>query len=298
MKKDLLTIKDLSSDEIFALIERALEIKKEGRGSSGRFSGYTLGLLFNKASTRTRISFEVAMFRLGGNTIYMNVSDTQLSRDETIEDTARVLSRYLDVLAVRTYSHQELEEMAKHSSIPVINALTDSYHPCQVLSDLMTVIERKGQIGNCKIAWVGDGNNVASSWINAASVLGFQLVLACPEGFEPPSKLLQSAPDNIKVVNNPLIAVNGADVINTDVWVSMGDGDDKKQVLSKFREFQVNRSLISKARADVIVMHCLPAHRGEEITDEVIDGPNSVVFDQAENKLYIHQAILENVLSR
>jgi ornithine carbamoyltransferase len=238
------------------------------------------------------------MFRLGGNTIYMNVSDTQLSRDETIEDTARVLSRYLDVLAVRTYSHQELEEMAKHSSIPVINALTDSYHPCQVLSDLMTVIERKGQIGNCKIAWVGDGNNVASSWINAASVLGFQLVLACPEGFEPPSKLLQSAPDNIKVVNNPLIAVNGADVINTDVWVSMGDGDDKKQKLSKFREFQVNRSLISKARADVIVMHCLPAHRGEEITDEVIDGPNSVVFDQAENKLYIHQAILENVLSR
>lgn len=296
MKKDILTILDLTEDEIIALIERGMEIKREGRTDPGRFAGYTLGLLFNKASTRTRISFEVAMIRLGGSTIYMNVSETQLSRNETIEDTARVLSRYLDALAVRTYSHHELEQMAKHATIPVINALTDSFHPCQVLSDIMTVVEKKGDIKNLNIAWVGDGNNVANSWINAAKVLGFHLTLACPEGFEPDKSVMDSAPSNITLLNDPIQAVQGADVINTDVWVSMGDGEDKRDRLSRFRKFQVNKELIEKAKDDVIIMHCLPAHRGEEITDDVIDGPNSVVFDQAENKLYIHQAILEKIL--
>lgn len=297
MKKDILTILDLTKDEILNLIDRALEIKKQGRVKDMPFAGYTLGLLFNKASTRTRVSFEVAMIRLGGSIIYMNVSETQLSRDESIEDTARVLSRYLDAIAIRTYSHKELEQFAKHASIPVINALTDSYHPCQVLSDIMTVVEKKGNIRGCKVAWVGDGNNVANSWINASKVLGFTLSLACPEGFEPDEEILQSAPDNISLLNDPLSAVEDADVINTDVWVSMGDGEEKRSRLSAFKKFQLNQDLLANAKKDAIIMHCLPAHRGEEITDDVIDGPNSVVFDQAENKLYIHQAILEKILS-
>jgi ornithine carbamoyltransferase len=273
MKRDLLSIRDLNQEEIFTLIDRGLEIKKQGRKGAKPLSGYTIGLIFDKASTRTRVSFETAMFRSGGQTLFMSRADMQLSRDETVGDTARVLSRYLDGVVIRTFSQGVVEEMAKWADIPVINALTDLYHPCQVLSDLMTVKEKRGHMDNMKVAWIGDGNNVAHSWINAAHLLGFELVLACPRGYHP-------LPD----------------VINTDVWASMGQEDEKVERMKVFQDFQVDQSLVELAKPDVLVMHCLPAHRGEEITAEVLDGPRSVVFDQAENKLHLHQALLEKLL--
>lgn len=297
MKKDLLSISDLSKEEILVLIDRAIEIKSQGRNANRSLEGYTLGLIFEKASTRTRVSFEIAMFRLGGQTIFLNRSDTQMSRDENIHDTAKVLSRYLDALAIRTYSQELLEEMAKYADIPIINALSDLYHPCQVLSDIMTVTEKKGSLNNIKIAWVGDGNNVAHSWINAAQVMGFDLVLACPKGYKPLPEILKGSKDNIKVVDDPEEAVKGAAVINTDVWASMGQEDEKGQRLADFKAYQVDENLVEMAESDVIVMHCLPAHRGEEITSEVLGGPNSIVFDQAENKLHLHQALLEKVIA-
>ncbi len=296
MKKHLLTLRDLDKQEIMELIERALEIKQSGRSKEFPLRGYTLGLIFDKPSTRTRVSFETAMFRLGGNTIYLGRSDTQMSRNEPIRDTARVLSRYLDVLAIRTYSQTMVEEMARWSEIPVINALTDMYHPCQILSDLMTVKEKKGTIEGLKVAWVGDGNNVAHSWINAASLLDFEFVLACPPGYEPAAQVVEKAHSNVKVVNDPSKAASGADVINTDVWASMGQEEEHQKRVNEFQGFQVNEELLGLCKPDVIVMHCLPAHRGEEISDQVIEGPRSVVFDQAENKMHLHQALLEKLL--
>lgn len=296
MKKDFLTIQDLDRAEAEALIDRALQIKKEGRRSTGELAGHTLGMIFDKASTRTRVSFETAMFRLGGKTLFLSRGQTQMSRDEAIEDTARVLSRYLDALAVRTYSQELVEEMAQWASIPVINALTDKYHPCQVLSDLMTVKEKRGTLEDIRAAWIGDGNNVAQSWINAARLLGFELILACPPGYHPLPEVLGEESRNVRVVEDPIEAARDTDVINTDVWASMGQEDERTQRLEDFKAFQVNQALVKAAREDVIVMHCLPAHRGEEITAEVLDGPHSVVFDQAENKLHLHQALLERLL--
>lgn len=296
MKKDLLSIKDLSKEEILGLIDRAIEMKNQERNANRSLEGYTLGLIFEKASTRTRVSFEIAMFRLGGQTIFLNRSDTQMSRDENSHDTAKVLSRYIDAIAIRTYSQELLEEMAKWADIPIINALTDLYHPCQVLSDMMTVTEKKGALSDMKIAWIGDGNNVAHSWINAAQVMGFDLVLACPEGYHPLPEILDGSGDNIKVVDDPEEAVKGAAVINTDVWASMGQEDEGKKRLADFKAYQVDSKLVEMAEPDVAVMHCLPAHRGEEISSEVLDGPNSVVFDQAENKLHLHQALLEKII--
>ncbi len=298
MKKDLLTISVLEKAEILSLIERALELKRLGREAPRTLVGYTLGLLFEKASTRTRVSFETAMFRLGGQTLFMNRVDTQLSRDETPADTAKVLSRYLDALAVRTYSQSLVEEMAAWADIPVINALTDRFHPCQVLSDLMTVREKRGGLEHMKVAWIGDGNNVAHSWINAARVLGFDLVLACPPGYEPHPEVMGKAVPNIRTVSDPREAADGADVINTDVWTSMGQEKERQKRILDFQRFQVNRGLVEAGKPDVLIMHCLPAHREEEITSEVLDGPHSVVFDQAENKMYLHQALLERLILR
>ena len=297
MKKDFLTIKDLTGGEIRSLIDRGLEIKKGGRDNKRPLAGRTLGLMFDKSSTRTRISFETAMFRLGGQTLFMSRADTQLSRGEAVKDTARVLSRYLDVIAVRTYAQELLEEMAFWAEVPVINALTDQYHPCQILSDLMTVKEKRGTLENMKVAWIGDGNNVAHSWINAAGVLGFELVLACPPQYYPNLELLEALGKNISVVEDPTVAALGADVINTDVWVSMGQDTEREQRLASFKGFQLDSSLIEFCKPDVLVMHCLPAHRGEEISDEVLEGPRSVVFDQAENKMHLHQALLEKLLA-
>jgi ornithine carbamoyltransferase len=236
------------------------------------------------------------VFTLGGQTLFLSRADTQLARDETVEDTARVLSRYLDALVIRTYSQELLREMAKWADIPIINALTDLYHPCQGLSDLMTVVEKKGTLDNLKVAWIGDGNNVAHSWINAAHIMGFEMVLACPPGYHPLPEVLEDVRPNIRVVEDPKEAAEGADVINTDVWASMGQEDQKDQRLSDFRGFQLDQSLVQLCEPDVLVMHCLPAHRGEEIATDVMDGPNSIVFDQAENKLHLHKALLERLL--
>ncbi|RJR50581.1 MAG: ornithine carbamoyltransferase [Desulfobacteraceae bacterium] len=296
MKKDLLTILDLERSEILSLIERGLELKKLGRKVPRILTGYTLGLLFEKASTRTRVSFETAMFRMGGQCVFLNKTDTQLSRDESVADTARVLSRYLDVIAIRTYSQALVEEMAKWASIPVINALTDLYHPCQILSDLMTIQEKRGSLEDMKVAWVGDGNNMAHSWINAATVLGFELVLACPPGYEPLSDVMGNGKPNIRLVGDPKVAATGADVLNTDVWASMGQEKEKEKRRKDFRGYQVNQELLERGKPDILVLHCLPAHRGEEITGEVLDGPHSIVFDEAENKMHLHQALLERLL--
>ncbi|HUU80499.1 MAG TPA: ornithine carbamoyltransferase [Acidobacteriota bacterium] len=296
MKRDLLTIKDLGRDEILRLIDSALEIKKAGRKPERPLHGYTLGLIFNKASTRTRVSFETAMFRLGGQTLFLSESDTQMSRDEPVKDTARVLARYIDVLAIRTFSQELVEEMAYWAGIPVINALTDQFHPCQILSDLMTLKEKRGTLEDLKVAWIGDGNNVANSWINAAQVLGFELVLACPPGYQPKAQFMEGSGENIRLVNEPIEAARGADAINTDVWTSMGKDAEREQRLLDFRGFQVTEALVKVASPDVLIMHCLPAHRGEEISAEVLEGPHSVVFDQAENKMHLHQALLEKLL--
>jgi ornithine carbamoyltransferase len=296
MKRDFITVQDFSKEEVLVLIDRALEIKRAGRSKARPLAGYSLGLLFEKASTRTRVSFETAMFRLGGQTIFLSGTDTQLSRNETIEDTARVLSRYLDGLAIRTFSQALVEEMARWSNIPVINALTDMYHPCQVLSDLMTVKEKLGRLGDLRVAWVGDGNNVAHSWINAAGILGFELLLACPPGYHPRKEVLEASGGRVQLVERPEDAVRQAHVINTDVWASMGQDEEREKRLRDFQGFQVDASLVGLGSPDALVMHCLPAHRGEEISAAVLEGTHSVVFDQAENKMHLHQALLEKLL--
>ncbi|MDI6729716.1 MAG: ornithine carbamoyltransferase [Thermodesulfovibrionales bacterium] len=299
MKKDMLTLLDLSKEDFEIFFKRALELKKEhNKGIPNRsFTGKTLGLIFDKHSTRTRLSFETAMIQLGGSSIFISAKDTQIARDEPVRDTARVLSRYLDCLAIRTFSQDLLNEFAEYATIPVINALTDLYHPCQILSDILTVIECKGGYKDLKIAWVGDGNNVAHSWINAAAVLGLDLTLACPEGYYPDGKIVEEALERkcgkIVITSNPVEAADHADVIYTDVWASMGQEGEQIKRKQVFKPFQVNKELVNKASKDVIVMHCLPAHRGEEISEEVLEGPNSVVWDQAENKLHIHKAVLE-----
>ncbi len=302
MKKDLLTLRDLSPDDFEALFERAFELK--GRGGMGipdrTLYGKTLGLIFDKASTRTRVSFEAAMVQLGGTPIFLNARDTQLIRNEPIADTARVLSRYLDGLVVRTYSQDLLEELAAAASTPVINGLTDAYHPCQALSDVMTILEKKGQLEGLKIVWVGDGNNVAHSWLNASAILALHFVLACPEGYYPKEDILGPAvkdtSGSIVVLSDPKEAVRDADVIYTDVWASMGQEKESAHRKAVFRPYQVDQALVALAKEDVMVMHCLPAHRGEEIAGDVLEGPQSVVWDQAENKLHMHKAILEKFL--
>jgi len=302
LKKDILTIWDLTKDDADRLIKRAIKLKtlrKHGVGEK-LFFGKTLGLLFDKHSTRTRLSFEAAMIQLGGTPIYISTATTQIARQEKVNDTARVLSGYLDALAIRTYSQNLVEEYAKYCTIPVINALTDLYHPCQVLSDVMTVVEKKGSYQGLKIAWLGDGNNMAHSWINAAAVLGLKLVLACPKSYFPKPDILQKATEHgigeISVTTDPLYAISDADVVNTDVWASMGMENEAEERKSVFFPYQLNQALLRKAKKDAIVLHCLPAHREEEITDEVLEGTQSVVWDQAENKLHMHKAILEALI--
>ena len=302
MKKNILTLLDLNKEDYEHFFKRSIELKNRYKKGIFDFSlkGKTQALIFDKPSTRTRISFETAMSQLGGTTIFLNAAETQMSRNEPVQDTARVLSRYLDCLVIRTYGHDLIEEFAEFSSIPVVNALTDLYHPCQVLSDLQTIIEHKGGYRDIKIVWLGDGNNVAHSWINAAAVLGLNLVLACPEGYFPDQVVLDKAiarqNGRIKVLSDPVQALKQADVIYTDVWASMGQEEDLQSRKKIFGKFQVNKELISNAADDVIVMHCLPAHRGEEISADVLEGPNSVVWDQSENKLHMHKAILETLI--
>jgi len=303
MKRDFLTILDLSAEELDALLRRASTLKanfKRGK-LKPTLAGKTLGLIFDKPSTRTRVSFEVAMNQLGGKVIFMSSQDTQLSRDEPLRDTALVLSRYIDGLVVRTYDDADLQELARHAEIPVINGLTDLYHPCQVMGDILTIQEKKGNLKQLRIAWVGDGNNVAHSWINAAARLPFTLLLACPPGYEPKKDILETAKElageRIHCGNDPVEAVRDADVVNTDVWTSMGQDEERRQRLAAFQGYQINDDLLRKAKPDAIVLHCLPADRGEEITDEVMDGPNSAIFDQAENRMHLQRALLDWLLS-
>ncbi|MCK4425617.1 MAG: ornithine carbamoyltransferase [Deltaproteobacteria bacterium] len=298
--RHFLTISDLASDEILFLINRALKLKKRYKSDLPYRPaiGKVLGLLFEKPSTRTRVSFEAAMLQLGGNVTFLSSRDLQLSRGEPLKDTARVLSRYLNCLVVRTFGQEVVDELARWSNVPVINGLTDQYHPCQVLSDIMTVMEHKDEdIRALKIAWVGDGNNVAHSWIQGASRLGFALALACPEGYEPNKEILNTAQAKstapITLTTDPKEAVKGADVINADVWASMGQEQEASKRREIFAPFQINEALLAKAKKDAIVLHCLPAHREEEISEEVLEGPHSVVWDQAENKMHLHKAVLE-----
>jgi len=302
LKKDILSLLDLEQEDFEHLFKRAIKLKE--RYEKGIFdsllTGKTLGLIFDKKSTRTRISFETAMIQLGGHPIYMSTRDTQISRNEPAKDTARVLSRYIDCLAMRTFDHELVEEFAQSSSIPVINALTDSFHPCQILSDLMTIIEHKGGYERVKIAWVGDGNNVANSWVNAASVLGLDLKLACPDNHAVRQDIIASAGadtmDNIVFTNDPKEAVKNADVVYTDVWASMGEEAELEGRLAAFEGFQVNENLLAGAKSDVLVLHCLPAHRGEEISEQVLEAKGAAFWDQAENKRHMHKAILESLI--
>ncbi|WP_022852964.1 ornithine carbamoyltransferase [Thermodesulfatator atlanticus] len=301
--KHITRVFDLTKEEVEHLLKRALRLKEDFKKGKERKSlaGKILALLFEKHSTRTRVSFEAGMQKLGGGTIFLSKNDLQLDRGEPLKDTARVLSRYVDALVVRTYGQEIVNELARWASIPVINGLSDLHHPCQGMSDVMTVIEKKGDITNLKIAWVGDGNNVAHSWIEMAARIGFTLGLACPEGYDPNPEILtearQVAPKPIEIVRDPKDAVKDADVINTDVWASMGQEEEAEQRKRIFAPYQVNRELLKLAKPDAIVMHCLPAHRGEEITEDVLEGPQSVVWDQAENKMWLHMALLEWLLA-
>ena len=303
MNSHLLALKDFTPSQLQAFLDRALELKKEHRQGKRhqQLAGRTVCLLFEKPSTRTRVSFESAMYGMGGQVIFMSAKETQLGRGEPLKDTARVLARYVDGIVVRTFGQQVVEELAEYSDVPVINALTDMHHPCQILSDIMTVIEKKGTPADLKIVWLGDGNNMANSWVQAASVLGFSLTLACPEGYEPDAGILKEAQERgggaITVLRDPAEAVAGADVINVDVWASMGQEDEAAKRLDIFRPYQLNAGLLAGAADDAIVLHCLPAHREEEITEEVLEGPQSVAFDQAENKMHMHKAILERMIN-
>lgn len=254
-------------------------------------------MIFEKPSTRTRVSFEVGTFQLGGHALYLRWTDTQLGRGESISDTAKTLSRYLDGIMIRTYSQSTVEGLARSASIPVINGLTDLYHPCQILADVFTVLEHRGSYEGLKAVYIGDGNNIAHSWINAALRLGFDLTIATPRQYMPDTEVLtraqKEARSRISLVHDPGDAVKGADVISTDTWVSMGQEKEYRERIKAFQGFQVNEQLIARSQKDVLVMHCLPAHRGEEITDGVMDGDNSVIFDQAENRLHVQKAVLE-----
>ncbi|KAF0189753.1 MAG: ornithine [Desulfobulbaceae bacterium] len=302
MLRHLRAIEDCTREELDGFIERALELKKEHKAGvrHSQLAGKTIGLIFEKPSTRTRVSFESAMYGLGGQVIFLSGRDTQLARSEPLKDMARVMARYVDGMVVRTFGQEVVEELARYSSVPVINALTDLHHPCQIMSDLMTVIEKKGPLENLKIAWVGDGNNVANSWIQAAEILGFELILACPEGYDPNPEILKKGRSNgakpIVLVRSPEQAVAEADVINVDVWTSMGQEGEEGRRLAVFRGFQMNDALLAHAPDAAIVMHCLPAHRGEEITEEVLESERCVAFDQAENKMHMHKAILEKLI--
>jgi ornithine carbamoyltransferase len=301
----LLAVRDLSRDAVLALFKETAELKAMRRRalSAQRLSGKTLGLFFEKPSTRTRVSFEAGMNQLGGQSIFLSVADIQMRRGETVADTARVLSRYLDGLVIRCHEHRTVEEWARNATIPVINGLTDLHHPCQVLSDLFTIREKKRRWKGIKIAYVGDGNNVANSLIEGAAIMGLAISVACPQGYEPDASIVEWARGRaertgvvIEVVQDPYIAVKGADVLYTDVWTSMGRENEEAQRTDALRPYQLNGRLVAAADPDAIVMHCLPAHRGQEITADVLDGPQSVVLDQAENRLHVQKAILIKLL--
>ncbi len=294
-----LTVSDLSAAELQNLLGRAAEIKRQlyAGDPPALFHGRVLAMVFEKSSTRTRVSFESGMAKLGGHAIFLSPRDTHLGRGEPVEDTARIISRMADAIVVRTFAHERIEKFAAHSLVPVINALTDYQHPCQVLADVQTYVEHRGDIAGRTVVWVGDGNNMCNSFIEAAERFDFTLRIAGPPGYEPDGQLIASSGARVELFHDALEAVRDADLIVTDVWASMGQEEEQARRLEDFSGFQVNAQLLSAARPDTLVMHCLPAHRGEEISTEVLEGPNSVVWDEAENRLHAQMALLEFLLS-
>ena len=298
MKKDLLSFAEMAPadfEEIWLRAARLKKMLKEGKEHAS-LQGKTLGMIFDKSSTRTRISFEVGMYQLGGIALFLNSRDTQIGRGETLADSARMMSCYLNGIMIRTFAQESVEELARFASIPVINGLTDLLHPCQILADLFTIKEKKGSYEGVKVAYIGDGNNVANSWIEAAACLPFELTLACPEGYDPDENILEKSRkegNRVQLYRDPFDAAQNADVLYTDVWTSMGQEAESEERKRIFNNYQINEKLLGAAKKDAIVMHCLPAHRGEEITAEVIDGPQSVVIDEAENRLHVQKAVLE-----
>lgn len=303
--RDFISIHDFSNEEVAYILEIGHQLKQAQKKGEPHpvLAGKTLGMIFQKASTRTRVAFEVGMYQLGGHALFLSPRDIQLGRGETIKDTALVLSRMLDGIMIRTFSHDEVVELAKWASVPVINGLTDLLHPTQVIGDMMTIQEHKGDLKGLKLAFVGDGNNVAHELLFGGAKMGMHVTIACPPGFEPNQEVLNMARQDaaatgakLEVVISPWEAVKGADVIYTDVWASMGQEDEAEQKEKQFLEYQVNQTLLEAANPGAIVMHCLPAKRGKEITDEVMDGSQSVVFDESENRLHAHKAIMALVM--
>jgi ornithine carbamoyltransferase len=301
--RHFLTLLDITTDEARALLARAAELKRMQKAGTPHqtLAGKTMGMIFDKASTRTRVSFEVGMFQLGGHALFLHAGATQLGRGEPIEDSARVLSRMVDLIMIRTFGHDTLQRFAEYSSVPVINALTDSTHPCQILADVFTFTEQRGDIAGRTVAWIGDGNNMAHSWINGAVAFGYRLNLACPAGYMPDERLLNAARTlgaDIHLTDRPLQAAEGADLVTTDVWASMGQEDEQAEREKAFAGFTVDARMMAEARPDALFMHCLPAHRGEEVAADVIDGPQSVVWDEAENRLHVQKALMEFLLTQ
>jgi ornithine carbamoyltransferase len=303
--RDFLSLHDFTAEEILGMIELADELKEKQKWNVPHpyLQGKSLGMIFQKSSTRTRVSFEVAMYQLGGYPLFLSAADLQLRRGESVADTARVLSRYLDGIMIRTFAHNDVKELADYASIPVINGLTDLLHPCQVLADLQTIKEKKGKLSGLKLAFVGDGNNVCNSLMFGCAKVDIDIAVATPKGYEPDEEIVYLAKQDalkhgvtVEITNNPVEAVKDADVVVTDVWASMGQEAEKALRVREFTPYQVNEKLVSHARPDYIFLHCLPANRGEEVTEEVIDGPNSVVWDEAENRLHSQKALLALLL--
>ena len=293
--RHFLTLMDLSADEIRLLIDRAIALKAQWRAGNPQRSmeGKVLAMIFTKASTRTRVSFEAGMAQLGGSALFLSGQDTQLGRGEPIEDTAKVISSMVDMVMIRTFAHSDVETFAQHSGVPVINGLTDDYHPCQILADLQTFFEVRGDIQGKTVCWLGDGNNVCHSWMNAARQLDFEVVVACPEGYDPDPTLLGACSQWVRIERDPIRAVQGADLLVTDVWASMGQEAEQNQRAANLAPYQVNRPLLDLAAPDALYMHCLPAHRGEEISAELMDAPDTVIWQEAENRLHAQKALME-----
>jgi ornithine carbamoyltransferase len=296
--RHFLTLLDLSPSELEGIIQRAIELKKQHYAGElyQPYQGKVLGMIFEKSSTRTRVSFETGMSHFGGHALFLSPRDSQLGRGEPIEDSAKVLSSMVDIVMIRTFGHDIIERFAQNSTVPVINALTDEYHPCQLLADIQTYVEHRGSIKGKKVVWVGDGNNMCHSYINAAKQFDFQLVITCPEGFEPMQELLDTNRDRVSIVRNPMEASKNADLLVTDVWASMGQEAEQKLREEKFKGYIVNQDLLDVAASDALYMHCLPAHRGEEISTELMDSPDTVIWSEAENRLHAQKALLEFLL--
>ncbi len=296
--RHFLTLMDLAPNEIRALIARAIELKAQHRaGTASRsLEGKVLAMIFTKASTRTRVSFEAGMAQLGGSALFLSGQDTQLGRGEPIEDSARVISSMVDIVMIRTFSHADVVDFASHSSVPVINGLTDTYHPCQILADLQTYFEVRGDISGRKVCWLGDGNNVCHSWMNAARQLDFELIVACPEGYDPDPALLAACGQHARIERDPATAAEGAHLLVTDVWASMGQESEQAVREAVLAPYQLNQALLESAHSDALYMHCLPAHRGEEITAELMDASDSVIWQEAENRLHAQKALMELLL--